>query len=175
MSSTKEGKSKGRHLKGRVIKKEMIDLTIKLFPELEALRNLYHRISGIEARRMELLLEKEPPIEDYSDEMDCEMELTNVLCHDLTRFQYRQITLAGKIKALIYDALAIIYDIEEGFKVARVEVEADMIKQGMTLPAISKAMDWERDTNIGDAVTKDKELVAGRLSSGFVSGLLTIS
>lgn len=94
--------------------------------------------------------------------MECEIELSDILYRDLTRFQNRQITRAGKIKALIHDAMVTIDDIEEGFKVARVEVEADMIKQGIMLPAMSKAMDWERDTNVGDTIIKDKQLDAGR-------------
>lgn len=49
--------SKGRVVKVQVVDRDTIEVAIKLFPELKVLRELYHRIRAIEARRMELLLE----------------------------------------------------------------------------------------------------------------------
>lgn len=95
--------------------------------------------------------------------MECQLELTDILENDLRVFQLRRVIDANKIKASIRDAEATIDDIEEGFKLARLEAEADMIKKGIMLPAVSKAMDWEADTNVGDTVTKDEQLDAGML------------
>ncbi|CZR58886.1 uncharacterized protein PAC_08778 [Phialocephala subalpina] len=159
MLSIVKGESKGQDPEDRSIDWRVLDLAVKHFPELKELRDLYGKIIDIEGRRMELLLEEGPVVEEYSDEMEHEVELTEILIGNISRFQHRRISDAEKIKAFIRDALATIDDIEEGSRLAKAEIEAAMIRNGVMLPPISKAMDWERDTNVGDTEKMDEDLV----------------
>lgn len=88
-----------------------------------------------------------------------EMRQTDIILSDLTRFQERRIQCAHALKLAIDKLETTINNMEEKSRLAKLAAEAEMIRQGVTLPAMSKAMDWERDTNDGEAQWYDETLV----------------
>ncbi|KAE8443707.1 hypothetical protein EG329_001479 [Mollisiaceae sp. DMI_Dod_QoI] len=152
MASSVGDRDKRRDPKGRIVTSDDVDQAIKLFPELKELRRLYGKIDGIENRRRALLLAEAR--KEYSDAMEQEIELTEILLSEISRFQLRRVSDADSIKASIHDALAAIDDIEEGKKRARSEAEASMISRGVTIPPPSPRMDWEKDTDTGCIVPR---------------------
>lgn len=86
-----------------------------------------------------------------------ELVTSNIL-FQLTDFQHECIKSARSLEAEIYDGLAAIDDIQEKIRLAKANAEIAMTKDGRSLPAPDRAMDWEVDTNSGDNVPDDPAL-----------------